>query len=345
MSSSDDDRKEPSMGTMIDGSWVVDANHPLTENGRYKRHESQLRNKVTADGSSGFKAEPGRYHLYASYQCPWAHRTLLFRQIKGLSEIISVSIAVPNDRRLSWEFREDGSGTTRDDAEGFHFLWQAYAETASDYSGIVSVPVLWDKKERVIVNNESSEIIRMLNSEFNAFTSVQDDFYPEAFRSEIDAVNAEIYAGVNNGVYRCGFAATQEAYEESCQTVFATLDTLEMRLSSERYLVGGRLTEADWRLFISLLRFDAVYVPLFRCSQRALASYPQLSAYMRDLYQRPGVSSTVRIDHIVKGYFSIPRANPSRIIPLPPQEFHERLSVPHGRECLRHAGTSGERIS
>jgi putative glutathione S-transferase len=322
------------MGTMIDGKWVTEANHALTEKGRYKRLDSQFRDRITADGSSGFQAEPGRYHLYVSYQCPWAHRTLLFRQLKGLRDVISMSIAVPNDRHMSWEFRDDGSGTTRDEAEGFDYLWQAYAMAKPDYSGIVSVPTLWDKKRRTIVNNESSEIIRMLNEAFDAFTDVRTDYYPEALRPAIDAINAFVYVGLNNGVYRCGFAATQAAYDEACDAVFATLDDLEIRLGQRRYLAGPAITEADWRLFISLIRFDAVYVGLFKCSQRRIADYHNLSNYMRELYQVPGVAGTVRIDHIVRGYYSIPRANPSRIIPAMPRDFAAIMEVPHDRASI-----------
>ncbi|TCT02944.1 glutathione S-transferase family protein [Aquabacter spiritensis] len=323
------------MGTMIDGRWETEANHALTENGRYIRKDSQFRNWVTADGASGFPAEAGRYHLYVSYQCPWAHRALLYRALKGLQGAIGVSIAVPNDRRMSWEFRDDGTGTTEDAAEGFAYLYEAYAAADPIYSGIASVPVLWDRARRTIVNNESSEIIRMLNSAFDAFATNKQDFYPPDLRADIDAMNEKIYAGLNNGVYRCGFAAVQAAYEEGCRQVFATLDALEAHLAGARYLVGGRITEADWRLFITLVRFDAVYHSLFRCSLRTLESYPALSAYMRDLYQQPGVAETVRIDHIVRGYFSIPRANPSRIVPLPPQDFASRLSQPHGRETMQ----------
>jgi putative glutathione S-transferase len=322
------------MGLLIDGEWDAAAERLPLENGRFVRRESAFRRWVTADGSSGFKAEPGRYHLYVSYQCPWAHRAILFRRLKGLEEVVGLSVAIPDGRAESWRFGDEYPGAMPDSAEGFTRLHQAYTATRPDYTGIVSVPVLWDRRERVIVNNESAEIIRMLNGAFDAFTAVRDDYHPAPLRDEIDRINDLVYRGVNNGVYRCGFAATQEAYDEACDLVFATLDELEARLGRQRYLVGGRITEADWRLFISLLRFDPVYQPLFRCSVRPLASYHNLSNYMRELYQVPGVAETVRIDHIVRGYYSIRRANPSGIIPKVPRDLVRNLAAPHDRECL-----------
>jgi putative glutathione S-transferase len=322
------------MGMLIDGRWDAEASRLPLENGRFVRRDSAFRRWVTADGSSGFKAEPGRYHLYVSYQCPWAHRTILFRRLKRLEDVVGMSVALPDGRPESWAFEEGFPGATRDAAEGFTRLHQAYTATEPRYTGIVSVPVLWDRRERVIVNNESADIIRMLNGAFDAFTDARQDYYPAPLRAEIDRVNDLVYRGVNNGVYRCGFAATQEAYDEACDAVFATLDDLEARLDRERYLVGHRITEADWRLFITLLRFDAVYYGLFKCSQRTLASYRNLSNYLRELYQVPGVAETVRIDHIVRGYYSIRRANPSGIIPRPPRDFARAMAAPHDRARL-----------
>jgi len=317
-------------GQLINGKWTSDAAMLAIVDGRFMREDAKFRNWITADGSSGFPAERGRYHLYVSLQCPWAWRTVLYRSLKKLEAVISMTVAIPNDRREGWIFGEY-PGCTPDRENGFTHLHRVYAAAKPDYTGTVSVPVLWDKHQRTIVNNESSEIIRMLNREFDEFSSARQDYYPESLRSEIDAVNARVYRAVNNGVYRAGFATTQEAYEEAYDELFGTLDWIDDRLSRQRYLVGDRATEADWRLLATLLRFDPVYNPLMRCNQRTIASYPNLSNYTRDLYQVPGVAETFDLRHIVTGYYSL-SLNPMRTIPKGPKFFREWLESPHDRE-------------
>jgi putative glutathione S-transferase len=301
------------------------------------REPAAFRHTVTADGAAGFKAEPGRYHLYVAYHCPWAWRTMLYRALKGLEPVISMTIAIPNDRREGWIFGDYPGGCTPDPINGFTHLHQAYTAARAEYSGTVSVPVLWDTLEHTIVNNESPEIIRMLNSAFDAFTDVKADFYPAPLRAEIDAVNERVYHGVNNGVYRCGLAKTQAAYDEAFDILFETLDWLDHRLATQRYLVGRQITEADWRLLPSLLRFDLVYHGLFKCNQRTIASYPHLSNYLRELYQYPKVAETVNVAHFVRGYYAIPGINPSGIIPRGPQGYSEALAMPHDRARLSAA--------
>jgi putative glutathione S-transferase len=304
------------------------------ETGEFVRKESQFRSWVTADGrpgptgEGGFVAEPGRYHLYVSYACPWAHRTLIFRKLKGLEEVVSVDVVHPFMGDAGWAFGEY-PGSTPDTVSHFRFLHQVYTRAKPDYTGIVTVPVLWDKKRETIVNNESSEIIRMLNGAFDAYGDETVDFYPAPLRSEIDRINASTYEHVNNGVYRAGFAATQAAYERAYDRLFETLDRLEGRLSRDRYLVGRTLTEADWRLFTTLVRFDAVYYSHFKCNARRLVDYPNLWAYTRELYQVPGIADTVNMDHIKHHYYASHRSiNPSGIIPKGPLiDFR----VPHGR--------------
>lgn len=317
------------MGLLIDGRWDAEATMIPLEAGRYVRAASSFREWVTADGASGFPAVPGRYHLYVAYHCPWAWRTMLYRRLKGLEDVISMSIAIPDDRREGWRFG-DYPGCTPD-SEGFTHLHRVYATAQPDYSGNVSVPVLWDRQRRTIVNNESSEIIRMLDHAFDAHTTVRTDFYPAALRAEIDAVNQRVYDGVNNAVYRVGFAKTQAAYDEAFDQLFACLDWLDARLATQRYLVGHQVTEADWRLLPSLLRFDLVYHALFKCNQRTIASYPQLSNYLRDLYQYPGVAALVNVPHFVRGYYSIPLTNPNGIIPRGPSGYEAALAQPHDR--------------
>lgn len=314
---------------MVDGRWAQDTEHD--RNGRFVRHESVFRNRVTADGSSGFKAEPGRYHLYVSLACPWAHRTLIFRKLKQLEDAISLSVVDPLMGEYSWHF-SGCAGCIPDTVNGFHHLHQVYTLARPDYTGIVTVPVLFDKKTRTIVNNESSEIIRMLNCEFDAWGDAGVDFYPEPLRAEIDAVNAFVYENVNNGVYKTGFAQTQEAYEEAFDALFAALDELERRLAQQRYLAGNRITEADWRLFTTLVRFDAVYYMHFKCNLHRVTDYPNLWAYTRDLYQVPGVAETVDLDHIKTHYYGSHREiNPRGIIPKGPVlDF----GAPHGRERI-----------
>ena len=310
------------MGLLVDGVWQEDATR--TTNGRFVRPKTSFRNFVTADGSpgpggeGGFLAERGRYHLYISLACPWAHRTLIFRDLKNLDDVISVSIAEPLYGKTGWEFGK-GQGGTADDVNGKSTLAEIYLIADPHYTGRVSVPVLWDKKRRTIVNNESSEIIRMLNSAFNGFTDVHTDYYPAALRGEIDRLNEVVYATVNNGVYRAGFATSQDAYEEAARGVFATLDQLEDRLSRQRYLVGADITEADWRLFTTLVRFDSVYFSHFKCNSRRVADYPNLWNYLRDLYQQPRIAGTVSIDQIKRHYYGSQRqVNPTGIVPIGP---------------------------
>ncbi len=296
--------------------------------GEFIRAESQFRGSVTADGASGYPAEAGRYHLYVSLACPWAHRTLIFRKLKQLENVISVSVVNPVVTEGGWAFRED----LNDAVNGFAFLREAYTRTDPAYSGRVTVPVLWDKQTRRIVNNESAEIIRMLNSEFNACTTVKTDFYPAALRKEIDAVNAFVYERINNGVYKAGFAGSQRVYESAVTRLFAALDEIEARLGQSRYLVGNTLTEADWRLFPTLIRFDAVYVTHFKCNLRRIEDYPNLSNYLRDLYQVPGIAETVNFDHIKRHYFMSHRQlNPSGLVPKGPLLDY---STAHNRERL-----------
>mgnify|MGYP000179126557 CR=1 FL=1 len=325
------------MGMLIDGVWHDVWYDTKETRGHFKRSEAQFRNYVTVDGEpgptgvGGFKAEAGRYHLYVSLACPWAHRTLIFRKLKGLEDLVSVSIVDPYMLENGWEFKNRRGGTV-DHLFGNDYLWQVYTRADPTYSGRVTVPVLWDKKLETIVSNESSEIIRMFNSAFDHLTGSNDDFYPADLRAEIDMLNAQIYDSVNNGVYKCGFATTQEAYESHIGPLFNTLDQLEKRLSKNRYLLGANVTEADWRLFTTLIRFDPVYVGHFKCNIRQIAEYRNLSAYLRDLYQIPGVSDTVDFYHIKHHYYgSHHMINPTRIVPVGPDQD---LWVPHGREHI-----------
>jgi putative glutathione S-transferase len=305
------------MGLLVDGVWQEDASR--TKDGHFIRPTTRFRNFVTADGSAGpsgeagFPAEAGRYHLYVSPACPWAHRTLIFRALKKLDDVISVSVTKPLYGNTGWEF------AAPDSANGKSTLAEIYLLAEPRYTGRVSVPVLWDKKRRAIVNNESADIIRMLNSAFNALTDVQTDYYPMAQRAEIDRINDIIYPNINNGVYRAGFATSQAAYEEAARGVFAALDELEDRLSRQRYLVGGQITEADWRLFTTLVRFDSVYYSHFKCNVRRIIDYPNLWNYLRDLYQVPRVADTVSIEQIKQHYYGSQRnVNPTGIVPIGP---------------------------
>ncbi len=305
--------------------------------GEFIRWKSGFRNWITLDGAAGssgeggFKAEPGRYHLYVSYACPWAHRTLIYRALKGLEDIISVSVVHPLMPAESWVFGEY-PGATADTVNGCKKLQQVYQIAEPDFDGMVTVPVLWDKKRRTIVNNESSEIIRMFNSVFDEWGRADVDFYPEALRDEIDAINKTVYDNINNGVYRTGFAKTQEAYERAYDNLFAALDEIEQRLSQQRYLTGYSITEADWRLFPTLLRFDPVYVGHFKCNKKRIVDYPNLWAYTRELYQYPGVAQTVNLDHIKLHYYASHRdINPTGIVPKGPEiDFNQ----PHERDLL-----------
>ena len=316
------------MGLLIDGVWHDQWYDTRASGGRFVRSESQFRDWVTADGSSRFKAEPGRYHLYVSLACPWAHRTLIFRALKGLEEAVSLSIVDPLMGPQGWAF-SDYPGATPDHANGKRFLHEIYTLAKPGYSGRVSVPVLWDKSSRSIVNNESSEIIRMLNSAFDAWGRADVDFYPAPLRGHIDEINALVYERINNGVYRAGFATTQAAYEEAFDGLFAALERIEALLSRQRYLVGDRLTEADWRLFTTLVRFDAVYYGHFKCNLRRLVDYPNLSNYARELYQVPKVAATVDLDHIKRHYYASQKTiNPTGIVPKGPAlDF----AAPHDR--------------
>ncbi len=308
------------MGLLVDGVWQEERHEVRTQSGRFVRPTTRFRNWVTEDGSpgpsgdGGFAAARDRYHLYISLACPWAHRTLIFRMLKGLEDVISLSVVEPLYGPHGWHF-----GAIPDTVNGKSELAEIYLLTDPRYSGRVSVPVLWDKERRTIVSNESSEIIRMFNDAFGRFTNVATDYYPSPLRDEIDRINDLIYPNINNGVYRAGFAITQNAYEEAFRALFAALDELEARLSRQRYLVGPAITEADWRLFCTLIRFDAVYYSHFKCNLRRIGDYPNLSNYLRDLYQQPGVAATVNMDHIKRHYYGSQRqVNPTGIVPLGP---------------------------
>ncbi|WP_295813295.1 glutathione S-transferase family protein [uncultured Nitratireductor sp.] len=322
------------MGLLVDGVWHDQWYDTSKTGGRFERSKSQFRDFVTRDGTPaegrerGFKAESGRYHLYVSLACPWAHRTLIFRKLKKLEDVISVSVVHHFMGENGWTFlKEDGA--TGDDLHGFDFMHQVYTKADPGYSGRVTVPVLWDKKTETIVSNESAEIIRMLNGAFDEWGDASLDFYPEALRSEIDAVNDLVYDNINNGVYKAGFATTQAAYEEAFEALFAALDRMDDRLSRQRYLAGERLTEADWRLFTTLARFDPVYVGHFKCNLRRIADYPNLSNYLRELYQVPGVAGTVDMLHIKAHYYGSHKTiNPTGVVPLGPELD---LDAPHNR--------------
>ncbi|HYH39199.1 MAG TPA: glutathione S-transferase family protein [Azospirillum sp.] len=315
------------MGLLIEGRWTDQWYDTKATGGAFVRPETQFRDRVSADGSTPFRAEPGRYHLFVSYACPWAHRTLILRALKGLEDAITVSAVDPLMLENGWEFPEGGDPLT-----GARFLHEVYVKAQPGYTGRVTVPVLWDKATGRIVNNESAEIIRMLNREFDAFGDASRDFCPADLRDEIDRTNAFVYDRVNNGVYKAGFATTQEKYEQAFDALFDALDELDARLATARWLVGNRLTEADWRLFTTLVRFDAVYVGHFKCNRRRIADYPHLSGYLRDLYQMPGIAETVRFDHIKRHYYASHRTiNPTGIVPKGPALD---LGLPHGRERL-----------
>jgi putative glutathione S-transferase len=322
------------MGILVDGQWRDEQLPAETgKAGEFNRAASIFRDQITADGSSSYKAEAGRYHLYVAHNCPWAHRTLIYRAIKKLDHAISVAYALPGLRDFGWTFekRADFPECIPDTVNGFHYLHEAYTACEPHYTGKVTVPTLWDKKTRRIVNNESSEIIRMLNSEFNGIAGDDTDYYPLELRAEIDRMNEFTYANVNNGVYRCGFATSQASYEAAYDALFAALDELEARLGRQRYLVGRRITEADWRLLPTLLRFDVAYFSLFKCNRQRIADYPNLTNYMRELYAFPGVAETVKARHYVIGYYSIKRVNPTGIIPKGTPVTYD---APHDRARL-----------
>ncbi|MEM9012304.1 MAG: glutathione S-transferase family protein [Pseudomonadota bacterium] len=329
------------MGLLVEGVWKTDWYDTKSTGGKFVRQDAGFRNWVTADGSpgpsgtGGFKAESGRYHLYISHACPWAHRALIFHALKGLEEHISVSVVHPDMFDDGWTFEADYEGATGDTLLGKSFLREVYVAAKADYTGRVTVPVLWDKATDTIVSNESSEIIRMFNSAFEGLGATGPDFYPADLHDAIAEVNDRVYGGVNNGVYKSGFATTQAAYDEAVGALFDTMDWLEARLATQRYLAGERVTEADWRLATTLFRFDPVYVGHFKCNKRRLVDYPNLWAYTRELYQWPGVAATVNFDHIVRHYHaSHTSINPHRIVPIGPQiDWHE----PHGRDVLKAA--------
>lgn len=311
------------MGLLVDGIWETDSGSWASKDGKFHRAKAQFHCNI---GGQQFPAEAGRYHLYVSLACPWAHRTLIFRRLKGLEDIVPVTIVHPHMLEQGWQFAEPEPLYRLD------FLHQLYSRAEPHYTGRVTVPILWDKKKETIVCNESAEIIRMFNSAFDGLTGNRDDYYPAELRPEIDEVNAFVYKHINNGVYKCGFATLQSAYEAAFDRLFAALDEIESRLSGQRYLTGSRISEADWRLFTTLIRFDAVYHGHFKCNRNRISDMPGLSNYLRDLYQQPGIAETVNFEHIKQHYYySHAGINPTRIVPRGPvQDF----AAPHNRERL-----------
>jgi glutathionyl-hydroquinone reductase len=335
------------MGLLVDGVWQDEQHSARTPGGRFVRPTTRFRNWVTEDGSpgptgeGGFAAARGRYHLYVALPCPWAHRTVIMRMLKGLEDVVSMSVLEPLYGPHGWRFGTS-PGTVPDSVNGANELAEIYLRADPRFTGRVSVPALWDKERRTIVNNESAEIIRMLNGAFGRFTNVRTDYYPPALREEIDRVNALVYENVNNGVYRAGFATAQEAYDDAFRAVFRALDELERRLSRQRYLAGKDITEADWRLFTTLVRFDAVYYSHFKCNLRRIIDYANLSNYLRDLYQQAGVAATVNMDHIKRHYYGSQRhVNPTGIVPLGPQlDF----LAPHDRGRFEDENIPSDRV-
>jgi len=302
-----------------------------TEEGEFKRQPDAFHGWVTEDGSSGYPAALGRYHLYVSLACPWAHRTIIVRKLKKLDEVIGMTVVDPIRDERGWAFR-DGPGHSTDPIHGFRFLSEAYTATDPTYRGRVTVPVLWDTVTKRIATNSDDDLMRMFNSAFNRFTESPLDLYPEDLRAEIDELNAFIYENVNDGVYQAGFATSQNVYERAVRRLFDALDTLETRLSTRRYLLGPRIVETDWRLFVTLVRFDAVYHGHFKCNIRRMIDYPNLFGYLKDLYQHEGISDTVNFDHIKRHYYMThDDINPTRIVPLGPAQD---LTAPHGRGHL-----------
>lgn len=330
------------MSLLVKGELKEDWFAKSSNDGEYVRKDSQFRNWITVDGAAGlsgtagFVAEKGRYHLYVSYACPWAHRTLIFRKLKKLEDYISVSVVHPYMGNDGWSFAENFPAATGDTLNSFSYMHEVYTRARPDYSGVVTVPVLWDKKLETIVNNESSEIIRMLNSAFNHLIDDDKakvlDLYPESKRIEIDNINSRVYDDINNGVYRTGFATTQQSYEKAYHKLFSALDEIEARLARQRYLCGDIVTEADWRLFVTLIRFDAVYVGHFKCNKKRIADYPNIFNYMLELYQWPGVAETTFVDHIkYHYYYSHEMINPTQIVPLGPEQD---LLQKHNRDIM-----------
>ena len=326
------------MGLLVDGEWKDKGYDTDKTGGKFVRSETRFRNWITADGSpgpsgeGGFPAASGRYHLYVSYACPWAHRTLVFRKLKGLEDHIGVSVVHPDMLSEGWELRDEYPGATGDPLYGLDYLRELYLKADPQASGRVTVPVLWDTERETIVSNESAEIIRMFNSAFDDITGNTDDYWPENLRDDIEPVNDRIYDTVNNGVYKAGFATSQEAYDEAVHPLFDSLDWLESRLSENRYLMGDTITEADWRLFTTLVRFDLVYHTHFKCNRNRIMDYPNLWGYLRELYQWPGVRETVNFDHIVRHYhMSHKTINPYGIIPIIPINPQPDFDAPHDR--------------
>jgi putative glutathione S-transferase len=324
------------MGHLMNGEWVNDDRITADARGAFVRADSQFRNWITTDGSagpsgsSGFKAEPDRYHLFVSYNCPWAHRTIIMRKLKQLEGVITMSLA-DRPKTEGWAYSDTIEDFKPCD-DGIFRLYQVYQVADANYSGKVTVPTLWDRERRTIVNNESSEIIRMFNSAFGAYTEMNYDFYPENLRGEIDRINELVYSHFNNGVYRAGFARSQEAYDEAVKRVFLCLDQMEQWLSERRYLAGDRITEADWRAFPTLLRFDLVYYSHFKCNLHRVQDYPNLANYLRELYQWPGIKETVDLAKTKAGYYGQLNVNPTGIVPLGPNMSH--LELPHDRNRL-----------
>ena len=329
------------MGLLIDGQWHDHWYDTKESGGTFVRSTSRYRNWITPDGApgpsgeGGFPAEAGRYHLYVSHACPWAHRALIFRALKGLEDIVGVSVVHPDMLRDGWTFEVDDHGATGDRLYGLPFLRDIYLRADAKASGRVTVPVLWDRRRETIVSNESAEIIRMLNGAFDGLTGNTDDYWPEGLRPVIEPINARIYDTLNNGVYKAGFATTQAAYDAAVVPLFATLDWLEEHLRTSRYLAGVRVTEADWRLFTTLIRFDMVYHGHFKCNRNRIVDFPALWGYLRELYQWPGVAETVNFHHITRHYhYSHETVNPHRIVPIGPDLD---LMAPHGRDRLQAA--------
>jgi len=316
------------MGLLVDGAWRDRWYDTEKTGGKFVRQDSQFRNWITTDEPDQFAAEADRYHLYVSYACPWAHRTLIFRALKGLESMISISVVHWFMGENGWTF-EQGEDTIADTLNDAQFLYQIYTKVNPSFTGRVTVPILWDKKTNSIVNNESSEIIRMFNSAFDHLGAMAGDYYPAKLRSQIDLINDRVYHTVNNGVYKAGFATTQRAYEEAVNPLFESLDWLEEILATNRYLAGDQITEADWRLFTTLVRFDPVYVGHFKCSKRRIVDYPNLWAYTRELYQIPKVADTVNFTHIRNHYYQSHQSiNPTRIVPIAPELDFD---APHNR--------------
>ena len=322
------------MGQLINGTWTTENVGRSGPKGRFQRTQTAFHGMITADGSSGFEASAGRYHIYVAHACPWAHRTMVARKLKRLEDVVSVSVVDPFMGEDGWQFSE-ARGAVPDTVNGARFLREIYIKARADYSGRVTVPVLWDKATATIVNNESAEIIRMFNASFVGLGSDGIDLYPAHLRVEIDAVNTLVYENINNGVYKCGFATSQRAYEDAFDALFAALDEVEALLNVQRYLAGTQITEADWRLFTTLVRFDAVYYGHFKCNLRRIEDYPNLSNYLRELYQVPGIAETVDMDHIRRHYYTSHESiNPTRIVPHGPAldftrpDDRARLSAP-----------------